>query len=162
MNTNQPADPETLRLLYEHVRGTPREQLHTQEALDEKAHRNLAAAGVVLALSTLTAAGDPGDLAVAFIAGAVLVFAVLAVLVIVQLRPKEYGIIDDAENVWNSQREQTVEGAMHALVWDAVTAYQVNDALNKAKAKSLDIQLWVLAVEVVLVGLAATVAAAGL
>lgn len=161
MTKNQPADPDTLRLLYEHICGTPREQIRTQEALDGKAQWILGAGGIVLGLSALTSAGDAGAVTLALILAAVALFAALAFLAIDQLEPLKYRVIDDAENVWNSQHEQSVGDAMHALVWDAVEAYQVNDEFNRWKAGRVRLELRILAGEVILVGLASAAAAVG-
>jgi hypothetical protein len=156
------SDPETLRLIYEHVRGTPREQLRTEEVLDGKAERNLAVGAIALGLSGVTGIGDPGAASVYLIAAAGVAFIVLVWFVLRQLWPVQYRVVDDPPNTWNSQRGETPENFMHAIVWDAVASYQVNDDLNGWKAWQVRWQIMALAAEVVLVAAAAATAAASL
>lgn len=139
-------DPETLRFLYEHIRAVPREQQRTGEALDDKVVKCLTAGGVLLGFSAISTLGDANASVVIFAIGALIAFALLAAVAILQLKPVDYRITDD-RGAWDSQWDQPVEDAMLAIVTDTATSFTANDDLNAAKAKSVRRALVLLAVE---------------
>lgn len=148
-------NPETLRFIYEHIRGVPRDQQRTGEALDDKVVKCLAAGSIVLGFSAVTTLGDSGGAVVGFALAALVAFGGLTATAVRQLTPVSYRVTDD-RSAWDSQWDQAPADAMQqAIVSDTANSYAINDELNRAKATGVRRALLLLAVEVALVGLSA-------
>lgn len=147
-------NPDTLRFIYEQIRGVPRDQQRTGEALDDKVVKCLAAGSVVLGFSAVTTLGNSGGAVVALALAALVAFGGLTAIAVRQLTPVSYRVTDD-RSAWDSQWDQAPADAMQAIVSDTANSYASNDELNRAKPTGVRRALLLLAVEVVLVGLSA-------
>jgi hypothetical protein len=142
--------PETLDLILDYTKGTPRRQAEVAHMIDTKALQVFAAASIVLGLA---AAGTLREGVAAWLFGAaLLVYLVAVVAAFSVLRTRDFRIVDDADNIWPRFWDSEPLDVKHALIDDITSAYAVNAELLRSKGRALTWVVGATATEAVLVG----------
>lgn len=125
-------------------------------ALDDKAAKVFAAAGVVIGLAGLTSVDSLNDswVVAALLIGAVAAFAVVALLTIAQLRPVKYRGYEHAQDLWTLYGSYPVEVTKDKLVAEIPEVFEQTQRAAQEKAKRLRLLLYAASTEILLVGAA--------
>jgi len=153
MSTPATINLDTLRLLLEHTRGTPAEQLKLGESLDSKTVQIAAAASIVIGF--MSVAPQQGvHLPWGVVLAAVCSYAAVIVSTIYGLWVRKFSVADDPSELWAKLWDEQPEVAMHSIIESLSVGYPDNEALLDGKRWALTFALVGVGVEVVLVGAA--------
>jgi hypothetical protein len=154
--TDERPSPETLEVIYDHLKEVPEVQQADARDLDTKMVQILQAASVVIALAgfatgNLAKVGMPVSI---MLIGALLCYVGVAVLVFSSLAPRQFRRSLQGDALWAYYWNKKPEEVRHALVHDVSKAYLHNRGVLKRKARYLRAAIVVTGVEVALVGAA--------
>jgi uncharacterized membrane protein YcjF (UPF0283 family) len=140
-------DPETRRLLYEHLKDAPERQLADTNDLDGKAATLFGAASIIMGLASFGNLGTSSTGAIACAITALLVCAVVAyaataVAALVHLRPVEHRRTTYAQTLQSDFRDKPPAELQEWLIRQARRAWEFNDKVGKRKARTL---AWIVA-----------------
>jgi hypothetical protein len=162
-------EPDTLDLIFELSRRAPDDQLRASDAVDSKTFQAFAAASVLIGLAAIhgpsvlvgAATHEPKHdrLEIAFLAGAVGAFVLLAVVAIRALWSRPYRVGIGPNQLWQDFWSETPQTIKRALIDDIASGYLENDEHLKSKHRSLRLVLIMLLIEASAIGAALIVSA---
>jgi hypothetical protein len=148
-------EPETVQLIYEHIKDAPQQQFETIKALDDKMIKVFTAAGVVIGLAGLSSQGLRGGVWVNIILlGAVVAFIATAVLALYHLRPIDIALSRHAGTLWENSRHLTEDQVRRQLIRSISKSNAHNEGVLRRKTKILTYALVSTSLEIILVGAA--------
>ena len=150
--------PETLDFIYKHTIGAPDKQLEGANALDSKVAQIFAASAIVIGLAGITIESNNSSSVVNLIIAAVVAFAGVGLITIVQLWPRNFKQSLHAETLWPEHWDEDVQDIQHALVDDIAKAFKANKSILRCKRITLWSALLLCSFEVIFVGWALVVA----
>ena len=153
--------PETLEFIYRHTVNAHDQQMESVSAIDSKVAHVFVASAIVIGLAATSIEVYSSDWTARFFIAAVVVFAGVGIVSLVQLRPRTLRQSSHADQLWPEHWDEEVNDIQHALVDDIADAYKKNKCILKEKAITLWCALVLCSLEVIFVGLALVVAVRG-
>jgi hypothetical protein len=96
-------EPETVQVIYEHVKDAPQQQFETIKALDDKMIKVFTAAGVVIGLAGLSSENLTGGIWInVCLLGVLSAFIATAALALYHLRPVNIALSRHAVTLWEN------------------------------------------------------------
>ena len=147
--------PETLDFLFGQIIEADERQLAAQQSLDHKVIQVFTGSGIVLGLAAFLATSDVPVGAIGFLVAAGALFLVLGLVAFWHLWPRRFYIAGHAADLWDRYWSDSVPDIKHAMVDEAVYAYEQN-------ARALRRQVFTLQAVLALAGLEVTCVAAAI
>jgi hypothetical protein len=142
---------ETLDFIFDYTKEGPERQLGDVDALDSKMVQVFSAASVIIGLGGLS--GHSGGVAGAIlIALAVVAYVVVGLAAVKHLGVRTFRRSLQADVIWRKLWRYGVSDVKHSIVDDISRAYAHNKEVIDGKARTLQIALIAVAVEVFFVG----------
>jgi len=154
-------NPETLDLIFEHVRDLPERQFQDVVDMDAKFVQAFAAASVVIGAAALVNAANHPQVTTVLLVAALLCYGAMAVVSFLHLRPigmhgSRYG-----DTLWDDFKDDSPADIKLGIVLQVKDDYGFNSDKIKDKARTLNIGLILTGVEAVLVASAVIVSRLG-
>jgi hypothetical protein len=156
-NTQGPKEPEpeTVQLIYEHIKDAPQQQFETVKALDDKMVKVFTAAGVVIGLAGLSSQSLKGGIWVNLtLLGALVAFIATAALALYHLRPISIALSRHAGTLWENSSHLPIDQVRRQLIKSISRSNAYNEGVLRRKTKILTYALASTSLEVILVGAA--------
>jgi hypothetical protein len=151
-------ESETVRLIYEHIKDAPQQQLELVKALDDKMVKIFTAAGVVIGLAGLSGNNFQGGIWINILLfSAVGAFVATASLTLYHLWPVQIALSRHAGTLWDYSRYLSTDEVRQQLIKSISRSNAQNEILLQRKTRIQTYALIATTLEVVLVGLAIAV-----
>lgn len=150
-----PSDPETIKLIFEHVRDAPERQAEDATRLDAKAAQVLTAGGVALTVAGVAnPAVGTGGWALFFLVCAVYTYCWVALYAVRAIWIRGFDETRHADTLWDKYRQYDVTEIQVRLIESPKKAYEHNFALICEKGANIIPAMKFLGIEVAFVALA--------
>ena len=148
-------EPETVQLIYEHIKDAPDKQFETVKSLDDKMVKVFTVAGVVIGLAGLSGKGlQGGTLTNTLLVGALIAFIATAACAFYHLWPVNVWLSRHAGTLWNTSRHLTSDEVRQQLISSISKANDHNVELLKKKSTVQTYALVTTSLEVAMTGAA--------
>jgi hypothetical protein len=144
-------NPETLDLIFEHVKDAPEKQLQDVTALDSKYVQVFAGASVILGAVALIDPKHGGTWPTILVAVALGIYLVMAVVSFIHLRTVTLNGSRYGDTLWDDFKDDPPEDVKLGIVLKVKEDYAHNTRLIQGKAKTLNAGLFLTAVEAICV-----------
>ena len=146
--------PETVDFLFDQIIDADDRQLAAQQSLDQKVIQVFTGSGIVLGFAAFLATSDVPVGAVGFLIAAGALFLVLGLVGFWHLWPRRFYITRHGADLWDRYWSDSVPVIKHAMVDDAVYAYEQNDRALRRQVFTLQAVLAIAGLEVTCVAAA--------
>lgn len=151
-------EPQTVQLIYEHIKDAPDKQFETVKSLDDKMVKVFTVAGVVIGPAGLSGKGlQGGTLTNVLLVGALIAFIATAACAFYHLWPVNIRLSRHAGTLWYESHDLTSDEVRRQLISSVFEANTHNEGLLKKKSTIQTVALMTTSLEVIMVGAAIVV-----